>query len=524
MKSIDLFAALDCIPESYIHEAATYRRRRSSYNPLHFILIAAIIVTLATTAYAVVIRNLNWTTEEQEILTPYNEETQLGAVAMDWYIDDVDITISIAQSENSELSIFAKTWSQNAEGVLETGSEYWIEKWNGTSYEEIATLDGKPWIIPKQSLECNDELNWTADYAPSYGQLEAGNYRLGMMITLVDPNGQQSEKGCYAKFQVYTADVKPYVDAYVKAFYALANGETYHVRIAEHYESDSIADDKYNITDLWKAGRNYLDHSVTYSLEDDSFIWDFGYIMQNGQKYQLEWGASDTTPTPKNIQSAGDLTAENFTLLLSEFDYFSRGVDSVTENGEEIIFMKAPAAIVQKVYGEDDNTVELQAQELHVCYDASGNIQVMTFINHGAYTLKAEVISEDADEIRSFIESIDITVPTEFSYAQEMEALVHLAYEKKISDFVNTTPLASLNRDTALQRAKEECSRSDYNVDSVSYDKQANMWKIEFGISWDSYVYEVVYLDAVGIPQMVAIRPNPGMGESLLPKPSEWAE
>lgn len=105
-----------------------------------------------------------------------------------------------------------------------------------------------------------------------------------------------------------------------------------------------------------------------------------------------------------------------------------------------------------------------------------------------------------------------------------MEALVHLAYEKEISDFVNTTPLASLNRDTALQRAKEECSRSDYNVDSVSYDKQAKMWKIEFGITWDSYVYEVVYLDAVGIPQMVAIRPNPGMGESLLPKPSEWAE
>lgn len=108
--------------------------------------------------------------------------------------------------------------------------------------------------------------------------------------------------------------------------------------------------------------------------------------------------------------------------------------------------------------------------------------------------------------------------------AQEMEALVHLAYEKMISDFVNTTPLASLIRDTALQRAKEECSRSDYNVDSVSYDKQANMWKIEFGITWDSYVYEVVYLDAVGIPQMAASRPNPGMGESLLPKPSEWTE
>ena len=525
MEPIDLFSALDCIPEVYVHEAGTYQRKGSAYKPLRFLLMAAIIVALATTAYAVVIRNLNWTPEEQEALTQYNEETIWGAVGADWYIEDVDIMLSTAQPENSELTISAKTWSHGAEGVLETGSEYWIERWNGAAYEEITTLDGNPWIVPKHNLTCNDDVQWTADYSPSYGRLEAGHYRLGMMIALIAPNGERSEKGCYAKFQVYTTEVKPYVDTYVNAFDALVNGESYHIRTTERYGSDPIAKDKYCVTDLWKSGKNYLEHSVTYSAEDDSFLWDFGYIMRNGQKCELRWGISETTPIPGNVQSAGYLTVENFTLNLSDFDYFSRGVDSVTEHGEEVIFVKNPTTMTQKVYGEDDNIVEIHAQELHVCYDAFGDIQTMTLISHDVErSVEAEVISVEANEVRHCIEFIDLNTPRKFSYVQEMEALDHLTYEKKTSGFASTTPLVKLNRDTALQRAKEVCSRSDYNVESVSSDTHANMWKVEFGISWDSYVYEVVYLDANGIPQMTASRPTPELGEKLLPKPSEWAE
>lgn len=525
MESIDLFSALDCIPEEYVREAGAYQRKRKTYKPLRFLLVAAIIVTLATTAYAVVSRNLNWTPEEQEALTQYNEETIWGAVGADWYIEDVDIMLSIAQPETSELMISAKTWSQRAEGILETGSEYWIERWNGAAYEEIATLDGKPWIVPKQSLKCNDDVQWAVDYAPSYGRLEAGHYRLGMMIALTGPNGGRSEKGCYAKFQVYTAEVKPYVDAYVKAFDALTNSESYHIRMTERYGFDPIAKDKYCVTDLWKSGKNYLEHSVTYSEEDDSLLWDNGYIMRNGQKYELRWGTSEITSIPGSVRSAGYLTVENFTLNLSDFGFFSRGVDFVTEDGEEVVFVKNPITMTQKVYGEDDNVYEIQAQELHVCYDTFGNIQTMTFISHDVErSVEVEVISEEADEIRHCIESIDLNTPMEFSYVQEMEALEHLAYKKKTSGFADTSLLAKLNRDTALQRAKEMCSRSDYNVDSVSFDTYANMWKVEFGISWDSYIYEVVYLDAYGIPQMTASRPTPKFGEKLLPKPSEWAE
>ena len=174
---------------------------------------------------------------------------------------------------------------------------------------------------------------------------------------------------------------------------------------------------------------------------------------------------------------------------LSDFDYFSRGVDSVTEHGEEVIFVKNPTTMTQKVYGEDDNIVEIHAQELHVCYDAFGDIQTMTLISHDVErSVEAEVISVEANDVRHCIEFIDLNTPRKFSYVQEMEALDHLTYEKKTSGFASTTPLVKLNRDTALQRAKEVCSRSDYNVESVSSDTHANMWKVEFGISWDSYV------------------------------------
>ena len=521
MKPIDLFSAMECIPEEYVHEAATYRQESRRHRPFRFLLIAAIIVTMATTAYGVVMRNLHWTPEEQKILSEYNKGTVLGAVEADWYIDDVDITLSVAQPETSALSISAKTWSQEAEGILETDSEYWIEKWNGTSYEELPTLNGKPWYVPKQTLTCNDDFHWTADYGPSYGQLEAGHYRLGMMVTLTDSHGTSSQKGCYAKFRVYTLEVKPYVDAYVKAFQNLVSEDTYHISIKKQNLLDDFSKDLYSVTDLWKADQDHLLHDVTYSVKDDRYLSDYGYIMRKAQKSHLRWGSDQTAAIPKIIESAPYVTLQNFSLYLDEFDYFSRGVDSVTVDGTEIILVKDPETIVQKVYDEEDNVVQLSGQELHIRYDAQGELQELTLVR-SEYTANVKILSDTADKIRDQINAIDLDTPAFFSYAQEMEALEHLAYEKKTLDFGNAAPLLFPNRDSILARAKQECSRNDYNVDSVSYDTDADVWKVEFGISWDSYIYEAVYLDGTGIPKMTVIRPMPGFGEELLPKPGAW--
>ena len=120
------------------------------------------------------------------------------------------------------------------------------------------------------------------------------------------------------------------------------------------------------------------------------------------------------------------------------------------------------------------------------------------------------------------IDSIDVISPQGFSYAKEMEALAQLSYEKVESGFQNTASVSNVNRDTVLELAKAECTRSDYNVYSISYDQDSKMWKVEFGISWDSYYYEVIYINNTGLTQLVATRPYPEAGEDLLPKPSEY--
>lgn len=56
---------------------------------------------------------------------------------------------------------------------------------------------------------------------------------------------------------------------------------------------------------------------------------------------------------------------------------------------------------------------------------------------------------------------------------------------------------------------------------SIGYDPESDMWKVEFGISWDSYYYEVIYISGTGQTQLIAARPYPKAGEALLPKPNE---
>lgn len=518
MNGKDLLIELGSISPKYYDEAendtlVSETRHRPLRRPLLIAAIIALTALLVGCGVMVVTRMLNWTPEMEEYLAPYNEETSPGAVARDWYIEDVDIHLSIDQPETSVLPISAETWTAEAEGTLEVGTEYWIEKWNGTAYQEIHTLDGNPWIVPVQTLDCNGEFSWAADYAESYGQLEPGHYRLGMMIALVPPTGEKTEMGCYAKFQVYTNDIKPYVDTYVNAFNALLNGDTFHVRVKEYYGESSMAGDKYSITEVWKAGQDYFQHCVTYYM-DHTFCWDWGDLLRNGKGHTLTFGSMKPDTHPATVKSVQYLEPFNFTLHLGEFDFFKTGVDSVTADGNTVILIKEEEAVYDSRFSMRKVAVE---------YAASGNIAKLSFVDEESVrTIEVEVLEDSPDEIRSWIDSIDVVSPRSFSYGKEMEALAQLSYEKIESGFQNTASVANVTRDTVLELAKAECTRSDYNVYSISYDQDSQMWKVEFGISWDSYYYEVIYMNNNGLTQLVATRPYPKAGEDLLPKPNEY--
>ena len=518
MNGKDLLIGFGNISHKYYDEAendtlVSEARHRTLRRPLLVAAIIALTSLLVGCGVMVAKRILNWTPEQQEILAPYNEQTELGAVAKDWYIEDVDIYLSIAQPETSVLPISAETWAEEAEGTLEVGTEYWIEKWNGAAYQEIPTLDGNPWLVPRQTLECNGEFSWTADYAKSYGQLEPGHYRLGMMISLIPPSGERTEMGCYAKFQIYTKDIKPYMDTYVKAFDELLKGYTFHIRVREQYGKDSVAGDQYTMTEVWKAGQDYFQHWATYYL-DATFRWDGGDLLRNGIGHTLTFGSAEVDVHPETVENVQYLEPFNFTLHLSEFDFFKTGVDSVTADGNTVILIKEEEYV---------NDVHFGVRKVEVEYAESGNIAKLSFVDEESdHTIGIEVLEDSPEEIRSWIDSIDVISPRSFSYDKEMEALTQLSYVKIESGFQNTSPVATVSRDTVLELTKAECTRSDYNVYSISYDQDSKMWKVEFGISWDSYYYEVIYINNNGLTKLVATRPYPGAGEELLPKPSEY--
>ena len=518
MNGKDLLIGLGSISPKYYDEAEndtiTEAKTHSTFRrPLLIAAMIALTALLVGCGVMVVKRMLNWTPEMEEYLAPYNEETGPGAVARDWYIEDVDIFLSIDQPETSVLPISAETWAAEAEGTLEVGTEYWIEKWNGTAYQEIQTKDGNPWVVPAQALDCNGEFSWTADYAQSYRDLEPGHYRLGMMIALIPPTGEKTEMGCYAKFQVYTKDIKPYVDDYVNAFNELLDGDTFHIRVREQYSKDTMAGDQYTKTEVWKAGQDYFQHWATYYL-DDTFRWDGGDLLRNGNGHTLTFGSAEAGTHPATVKNVQYLEPFNFTLYLGEFDFFKTGVDTVTADGNTVILIKEEEKV---------NDIYFGVRKVEVEYGETGRIAKLSFTDEeSGRTIFVEVLADSSEEIRSWIDSIDVVSPRSFSYGKEMEALAQLSYEKIESGFRNTAPVSNMSRDTVLELAKAESTRSDYNVYSISYDVDSKMWKVEFGISWDSYYYEVVYINNNGMTQMVATRPYPEAGEALLPKPSEY--
>ena len=215
------------------------------------------------------------------------------------------------------------------------------------------------------------------------------------------------------------------------------------------------------------------------------------------------------------MKSVQYLEPFNFTLHLSEFDFFKTGVDSVTADGDRLIFIK------DEEYATD---VYFGMRKVEVRYGTTGSIAQLSFVDEEfGRTIEVEVIEDSPEAISSWIESIDVVSPRSFSYAKEMEALAHLSYEKIESGFQNASPVSSLSRDAVLEKANAECTRADYNVYGISYDQESKMWKVEFGISWDSYYYEVIYINNNGMTQLVATRPYPEAGEELLPKPSEYS-
>ena len=116
------------------------------------------------------------------------------------------LTFEVKDVTPTGLTIVCTQSGGEPTGELQTGSYYYIEKkendrWVGMEYTEIEEekvgWTAEAWIIAPDST-----LEWEVDWSWLYGELPAGEYRIGKSVMDWRETGEYDEAGIYAEFRI----------------------------------------------------------------------------------------------------------------------------------------------------------------------------------------------------------------------------------------------------------------------------------------------------------------------------------
>lgn len=544
--------------------------KNSKRKIMRVLLIAALISLLAITVYAVATRILNWTAVETERLesSGYQDTPEVGEGSKAWGFEDINMMLefSLRDANAAGGTLNCSGTSYSLENMPQAGvipdkvaleSEFWLEKWNGTAYEEVPTKSGQPWIVGEKSITKDGwdySGSWPVSWADAYGNLGEGNYRVGMMLNITMPDGQEIQKGCYAKFRQYNPDVQPLVEEFKQAYNQLKNKDTFHVIrttwMHTKYEDKPHLEYTYLQTEDWKNGSNAL-NSATYIIETEGekeLYAHSGLLTRNGKSYSLGWIGEDvSSPLSKwkNINWADDL---NYTLWQTILDIATYDISDAAKFNNTVCFYRESEwsyPVLDPQTGEEKKDADGFTiwesvpifVEYKVQYSDDGEIQELQYAmvpelpyepEERELVARIQILDDTPEEIDAVIRSIDVENPPVFSYNQDLVRLadgtfneytdgykgtykelveagyVKLHLEQKTDGFVNTTP-QEVTKDNVVQLAAKEVKES-YNTTVMYFDNDTQMWKVEFLVSSDTSPYHAVYISTTGVTQLVVDR------------------
>lgn len=507
MTSLELFTSLSGISSEALAGMEQLQMNapgvKSARKPLsRGLLIAALVsllLLLAGCGAYIITRNLHWSKELEWDLQSYNEMKDIGILSKNWVLDEAALNLSAAPPVDGTVEITCQEWGLESEGTLNIGTEYWIEKWNGKTYEEIPTPDKQPWILPEQQVTCGTKSSWTVDYRAKYGELEPGNYRIGLMVSKEGQDGALSELGCFAKFRVQETNLVPYLEQFNHAFQALLNADAYHLYQTEYVnnvvpsEYDSYRDE------IWKSGENFVNCVAVKELNAEGFnSFGTGQMLRNGIGYGVKWPEGKVTSQPGSWEHLDFVHGSFFELWSGFFDCaYQKAVDVQSFDGQ------------LNIVTASDYMDQTEYHEIRAILDSEGNIQQLEYSQIPGLTYSekdrvlwrtVDVIPTSPEEAAKMLQSIDVTNPAPFSYAEDQQQWE--GYTVKTEGFRNTSAQVSMDMDTAVRLASAEVS-SKANITTVYFDKEAQIWKVVFTYSQDDNIYYAVYLDTTGITQKV---------------------
>ena len=118
--------------------------------------------------------------------------------AKDW-----GITLTVRDVSTTGLTLICTQSGGIAEGSLETGSAYWIEKYENGNWVELETqLEQATWDMMAHLIPSDSSVEWTIDWSYLYGELGEGRYRICKSIADFKGSGDSESQFYCAEFEI----------------------------------------------------------------------------------------------------------------------------------------------------------------------------------------------------------------------------------------------------------------------------------------------------------------------------------
>lgn len=523
-----------------IHEHGNPKNHTRSSHVISKVLIAAVLITaLAFTVMAATgtqfedwIVGLEKPKEGQ--YSQYDSELLLGGTSYHWEVSNWMLLLTAADATENGITLEAMEYGNGMKhGTLTMDGAWWLESWNGSGYEAMAIT------IPageQVNIEPQGKYRWKVDWSRSYGSLESGSYRLGIPLTYTAEDGTKEEVEFYAKFRIFSEEMKGYIDKCNDALKARYEQEVLHFKETHYPHNTSIRNELgyvYYTEEVWKYGNDFLS-ALRYYDENGVWIEDYGggHLCRDGVGYTLNW--TDET--------------------LSEVSQWERA--SYVEDDDVSYGMFLRAEVIEPIIGEiwdDGNTIymvsfydgmdetlltEEELQQLNeenplwnynyneyvYTFDDSGNLTGYESIAQTAKsaenskretTYKFEIYDTAPEEVQRMIRMHDVSNPPAFSWKDEQSLYGEMVDNL---DFRNTTAQKITCADDAVDIARKDAvitehpryrEGDEYNLAQAFYDESADVWKIVFGYSQEDNKQIYVYLSGDGITLMTVYPPAP---------------
>ncbi len=164
-------------------------------NTIHMMDHDTIYLTLVTTEDTI----------EMEVLVSAVSNQIVDTIIATGETGDWGITLTSTNITPTGLTIVCEQVDGEQQGELQTGSYYWLEVYEGDTWQAVPYLlqeENIGWTSEAWIISLNDTTEWEVDWEWLYGALPSGEYRIAKSVMNFIEAGNYEEQAYYATFSI----------------------------------------------------------------------------------------------------------------------------------------------------------------------------------------------------------------------------------------------------------------------------------------------------------------------------------